>query len=56
MLTRLIAAGGAAAAALLVAAPAAAQPGPHGVPIPCERACMEGLAGKVLAALAAHDA
>ena len=56
MLTRLIAAGGAAAAALLIAAPAAAQPVSPAVPIPCERACMEGLAGKVLAAFAAHDA
>jgi hypothetical protein len=45
-----------AAAALFATAPAIAQPAPAGVPIPCERACMEGLAGKVLAALAAHDA
>ena len=51
MLTRLIAAAG-TAAALLIAAPAAAQPASTGVPIPCERACMEGLAGKVLTALA----
>lgn len=49
MLTRLIA----ILAALLIAAPAAAA-GP--VKLPCERACMEGLAGQVLTALAAHDA
>ena len=48
MLARLI-----AAAALLLAAPAAAQ---APVPIPCERACMEDLAGKLLDALAARDA
>lgn len=48
MLARLI-----AAAALLLAAPAAAA-GP--VKLPCERACMEDLAGKVLGALAARDA
>ena len=54
MLTRLTAA--VAAAALFAAAPAAAQPATNVVPIPCERACMEGLAGKVLNALAAHDA
>jgi hypothetical protein len=49
MLKRLIA----AAALLLLATPAiAAEP----VKLPCERACMEGLAGQVLAALAAHDA
>lgn len=47
MLTRLI------AAALLLAAPAAAQ---EPAPVPCERGCMEDLAGKVLAALAARDA
>jgi len=41
-----------AAFALLLAAPAAAEP----VKLPCERACMEDLAGKVLSALAAHDA
>ena len=55
MLTRLIAAAG-TTAALLIAAPAAARPASTGVPIPCERACMEGLAGKVLTALANHDA
>ena len=49
MLVRLIAA---AAALLLLAAPAAAEL----VKLPCERACMEGLAGQVLTALAAHDA
>jgi hypothetical protein len=43
----------AAAAALLLAMPAAAA---EPVKLPCERACMEGLAGRVLAALAAHDA
>jgi hypothetical protein len=46
MLVRLI------AAALLLAAPAMAEP----VKLPCERACMENLAGKLLTALAAHDA
>jgi hypothetical protein len=51
MLVRLIAA---AAAALLLATPAAAAAEP--VKLPCERACMEGLAGQVLTALAAHDA
>jgi hypothetical protein len=49
MLVRLIAA---AAALMLAAPPAAAEP----VKLPCERACMEGLAGQVLTALAAHDA
>jgi hypothetical protein len=49
MLIRLIA----AVAALLLAAPAAAG---EPVKLPCERACMEGLAAQVLAALAAHDA
>lgn len=49
MLARVIA----TTAALLFAAPvAAAEP----VKLPCERACMEDLAGKVLTALAAHDA
>jgi hypothetical protein len=46
MLVRLI------AAALLLAGPAMAEP----VKLPCERACMEDLAGKVLTALAAHNA
>ena len=55
MLTRLTAVA-MAATALLAAAPAVAQPVAAGVPIPCQRACMEGLAGKVLAALASHDA
>jgi hypothetical protein len=55
MLTRLTAAA-VATAVLFAAAPAAAQPASTGVPVPCERACMEGLAGKVLAALANHDA
>jgi len=49
MLVRLIA----AAAALLLSAPAAAA---EPVKLPCERACMEDLAGTVLTALAAHDA
>ena len=44
-----------ALATLLIAAPAAAQPA-QVVPLPCERACMEDLAGKFLAALAARDA
>lgn len=44
-----------AIAAMLVAAPAAAQSvGP--IPIPCERACMEDLAGELLDAFAARDA
>jgi hypothetical protein len=55
MLTRLTAAA-MAVAALFATAPAMAQPAATAVSIPCERACMEGLAGKVLAALAAHDA
>jgi hypothetical protein len=38
----------------LVAAPAAAQADP--VPVPCERACMEDLADKLLEAFTAHDA
>jgi len=38
----------------LAAVPAAAQADP--VPLPCERACMADLAGKLLDALAAHDA
>jgi len=38
----------------LVAAPAAAQADP--VPLPCERACMESLAGMLLQAFQAHDA
>jgi hypothetical protein len=42
-----------AAALMLLAAPAAAA---DSVKLPCERACMEGLAGEVLTALAAHDA
>jgi len=46
--TRLIA----TIAALMLAVPAAAQ---QPVPVPCERACMEDLAGKFLAALAARD-
>lgn len=41
------------AAAALAAAPAAAQ---QPLPVPCERACMEDLAGKFLNALAARDA
>ena len=49
MLARLIA----IAAALLLTAPAAAA---DPVKLPCERACMEDLAGHVLVALAAHDA
>jgi hypothetical protein len=48
MLARLI-----AVCALLLAAPAAAA---DPVALPCERACMEDLAGRVLSALAAHDA
>jgi hypothetical protein len=48
MLVRLI------ATALLLAAPAAAAAEP--VKLPCERACMEGLAGQVLTALATHNA
>lgn len=48
MLARLI-----AAALLLLAAPAAAA---NSVPVPCERACMENVAGQVLDAMAAHDA
>jgi hypothetical protein len=48
MLVRLI-----AAAALLAALPAAAA---EPIKLPCERACMEDLSGKLLAALAAHDA
>jgi len=42
-----------AAAALLLAAPAAAA---EPVKLPCERVCMEDLAGKLLTALATHDA
>ena len=49
MLTRLIA----AAVLLLFAAPAAAT---EPVKLPCERACVEDLAGKLLTALASHDA
>jgi hypothetical protein len=48
MLARLI-----AVCALLLAAPAAAA---DPVALPCERACMEDLAGRVLSALAAHAA
>ena len=43
----------AAATLALLAIPAAAQ---QPVPIPCERACMEDLAGQFLAAMAARDA
>lgn len=43
-----------ALAMTLAAVPAAAQADP--VPVPCERACMEDLAGKLLEAFAAHDA
>ena len=43
-----------AAILALAALPAAAQTDP--VPLPCERACMEDLAGRFLAALAARDA
>jgi hypothetical protein len=50
VLVRLIA----AAAAVLLATPAAAAAEP--VELPCERACMEDLAGKLLTALASHDA
>ena len=39
---------------LLASVPAAAQADP--VPLPCERACMEALAGTLLEAFAAHDA
>ncbi|BBC72546.1 conserved hypothetical protein [Altererythrobacter sp. B11] len=56
MIARLFAALGAIAGpclALLVAVPAAAQPQP--APIPCERACMEQMAGQFLDALAARD-
>src|SRR5688500_18773339 len=38
----------------LAAVPAAAQADP--APVPCERACMEDLAGELLDAFAAHDA
>ena len=38
----------------LAAVPAAAQADP--VPLPCERACMEALAGTLLEAFTAHDA
>lgn len=48
MLSRLI-----AAAVLLLAVPAAAA---EPVKLPCERACMEDLAGKLLGALATHNA
>lgn len=48
MLTRLI-----AAMALLIAVPTTAQ---TPVQVPCERACMEDLAGRFLSALAARDA
>ena len=44
----------AAAMLALVAIPAAAQPAP--VTLPCERACMEDLTGKLLDAMVAHDA
>ncbi len=44
----------AAAFLALAAVPAAAEPAPAA--LPCERACMEDLAGKLLDALAAHDA
>lgn len=44
----------AAATLACVAVPAAAQA--ERVPIPCERACMEDLAGRFLAAMAARDA
>ncbi|MEO6389163.1 MAG: hypothetical protein ABIT16_03300 [Croceibacterium sp.] len=55
MLARLIAPSAALlfAAALLSAAPAAAQ---TSLPIPCERACMEQLAGQFLTALTSRDA
>ena len=58
MLARLLAACAALGLAAL-AAPCAAQdtaPAPDTVPIPCERACMEELAGRYLTALAARDA
>ena len=45
----------AAASLALLAVPAAAQTRPD-VPLPCERACMEDLAGRVLSAMAARDA
>ena len=43
----------AAAVLALIAVPAAAQ---QAVPIPCERVCMEDLAGRFLTAMAARDA
>ena len=43
-----------ALACAIVAVPAAAQADP--LPVPCERACMEDVAGRFLAALAARDA
>ena len=45
----------AAASLALLAVPAAAQTRPD-VPLPCERACMEDLAGRILSAMAARDA
>lgn len=53
MIARLFAAFG-AIAGLCLAMPAAAQADP--APIPCERACMEDMAGRFLEALAARDA
>ncbi len=47
-----VASAAALALTILSPAPAAAQ---QAAPIPCERACMEDLAGRVLAALAARD-
>ena len=49
MLARLI-----ALAVLLVAVPAVAEE--ETVPLPCERACMEGMADDLLNAFAAHNA
>jgi len=43
-----------AATPALIAVPASAQPAP--VPLPCERACMDDLAGELLGAFAARDA
>lgn len=51
MLTRLLA----CLAFLCFGAPAAAAPVSNVLPVPCDRNCMEDLAGKILAAFESHD-